>query len=626
MPLSRRNSENCFSPEKVAKFKHVFDMWNLKGDAKIGIKQVIASMKDLGRFDEENLESIMQQVDNNRNGAIDFNEFLTAAWQLHSKGDASGFSKLVSKQIECVNIETSSGGFHSYTKEEVTAFANHLNNCLGDDKHLDYLMPINTDNLDLCTKVSDGVLLCKFLNYIEPNTIDWRAVNYKKGGGLNQFQVIENHNISISAAQSLGLSLSNLAAEELRDAEKNPTLVLGFMWQAIKLELMGHINLKQHPELIRLLNKGEEMHDLLALPPEEILKRWFNYHLEKQKYFMRIENFGSHIRDAKAYTVLLKSIAPDKCNMDSLNWEKEKRANEVLKSAEKIGAKIFIKHLDILAGNEKLNLSFTAQLFNTCHGLEPLKDEEEKKVESCTDDDDEGDSREERTFRMWINALGLGDLHIQNLYEGCHDGLTFLKVVDKIEPGIVKWDKIEMQACNKFKKLANCNYVIVILKQLKLSVVNVGGNDVVERNKKLVLGITWQLMRHHMLKVLSSVSLHGKQVAEKDILEWCNKVVEKVAGKSMCISSFNDQEISKGLFFLHLLSSLERDIVDWKLVKDGKSPEDKLLNARYAISIARKVGAEIFLLAEDIIEVKFKMCLTFSASIMAVSLHKQATK
>jgi len=82
----------------------------------------------------------------------------------------------------------------------------------------------------------------------------------------------------------------------------------------------------------------------------------------------------------------------------------------------------------------------------------------------------------------------------------------------------------------------------------------------------------------------------------------------------------------KAFFFLHLLSTVERDLVDWNLVKEGKSPEEKLLNARYVISIARKVGAEIFLLPEDIVEVKFKMCLTFSASIMAVCLHKQVTK
>jgi len=38
--------------------------------------------------------------------------------------------------------------------------------------------------------------------------------------------------------------------------------------------------------------------------------------------------------------------------------------------------------------------------------------------------------------------------------------------------------------------------------------------------------------------------------------------------------------------------------------------------------LARKIGAVIFLLPEDIVEVKAKMCLTFGAAVMAVGLQK----
>jgi len=620
MSKQKQQLNHGFSPDKVADFKQAFDLWNSNGDDHLDTNELTTALKDLGHWDMNSLQKILAEVDKNRDGVIDFDEFMWALWQLESKGDASVFGKLVNKQMELIGIETASGGKHSYSKEEIAAFANHLNYCLGDDEHLDYLMPINPDTLDLCKKVSDGILIAKFINMIEPDTIDWRAVNYKKGGGLNQFKVIENQNLNISAAKSIGLRISNLSAEELRDAEKNPTLVLGFMWQAVKLQLLGSINLKQHPELIRLLNDGEDMHDLLALPPEEILKRWVNYHLAKENYPQRIQNFGSDIKDGKVYTVLLKSIAPDKCNLDPLNWDNTKRANQVLANSEKIGAKAFIKPQDILAGNEKLNLAFTAQLFNTCPGLDPLKAEEEKELAGLMNDD-AGDSREERAFRMWINTLGLGDLYINNLFEDCHDGLTLLKVIDKIEPGTVKWNKVEMKPNNKFKKLTNCNYAVVLGKQLKLSLVNVGGNDIVDRNKKLILGFTWQLMRYHMLKFLANVSVNGKQVTDKDILEWCNKTVQD-AEKSTHINGFNDQEISKGVFFIHLISGVEPEIIDWSLVTDGNTDDDKLLNSRYAISLARKIGAIIFLLPEDIVEVKAKMCLTFGAAVMAVALQR----
>lgn len=39
-----------------------------------------------------------------------------------------------------------------------------------------------------------------------------------------------------------------------------------------------------------------------------------------------------------------------------------------------------------------------------------------------------------------------------------------------------------------FRKVENCNQVVKIGKQLKFSLVNIAGNDVVQGNKKLILG------------------------------------------------------------------------------------------------------------------------------------------
>jgi len=379
--MAKQVKQHGFSPDKVAQFKDAFDLWNSNGDDHLDTTELTAALKDLGAWDSKALENILSEVDANRDGVIDFDEFMWALWTLQQKGDASLFGNLVSKQVNLIYKDTESGGRHSYAEEEISAFANHLNYCLGDDEHLDYLMPIKTDGLDLCHKVKDGVMIAKFINMIEPDTIDWRAVNYKKGGGLNQFKVIENQNLNISAAKSVGLRITNISAEELRDADKNPTLVLGFMWQAVKMQLLGSINLKNHPELIRLLEDGEDMNDLLALPPEEILKRWVNYHLAKQNYPKRIGNFGGDVKDGKVYTVLLKSIDPQgKCNLDPLNWDAQKRCTQVINGAESIGANVFIKDKDILDGNERLNLAFTAQLFNTCPGLDPLEEEEKKRI------------------------------------------------------------------------------------------------------------------------------------------------------------------------------------------------------------------------------------------------------
>lgn len=44
-----------------------------------------------------------------------------------------------------------------------------------------------------------------------------------------------------------------------------------------------------------------------------------------------------------------------------------------------------------------------------------------------------------------------------------------------------------------FRKVENCNQVVKIGKQLKFSLVNVAGNDIVQGNKKLILGESFAL-------------------------------------------------------------------------------------------------------------------------------------
>jgi len=618
-----QQANHGFSASQVADFKQAFDSWNTDGNQYLDQGEMKVAMKALG-VDVDKLGDMLKQVDQNNDGNIDFSEFLEALWKVKS-GDTSGFANMVKKQVELIAIKTASGGVKSYSQDEVTAFANHLNYCLGDDPKLKYLMPINPDNLDLMKKVADGVLISRFINMIEPDTIDFRAVNYKKKGGLNQYHIIENQNLNIAAAKSIGLRVYNISAEDLRDAEKNPILVLGFMWQAVKMQLLGNINLKACPELIALVNDGEDMNDLLGLPPEELLKRWVNYHMERQGYDRRINNFSGDVKDAKVYTVLLKSIGEDKgCNMDPLKYTDDaKRAHTVLANAQKIGCKPFLTANDILKGDDKFNMAFVAQLFNTNPGLKALEEEEKKEMAGLMDDD-EGDSREERAFRMWMNSLGVKKLYVNNLFSDAVDGLVLLKVIDKIEPGSVKWKrKVERKPNNRFKKLSNCNYAVDLGKQMKLSLVGVGGSDITDRNKKLILGFVWQLMRYHLLKFLSSLSNDGKPVSDQDVLNWCNATIanSELSSKPQ-IKSFSDESLANGLYFINLVGAVDEQIVNWDLLTEGDNDENKLLNARYAISLARKMGAIVFLLPEDIVEVRNKMCMTFCAAVMAESYQR----
>ncbi|KAG7375668.1 phospholipid scramblase 1 [Phytophthora pseudosyringae] len=515
-------------------------------------------------------------------------------------------------------VKGTAGGVHSYSEEETAAFTEHINNTLQSDKDVASLMPIGMD-AGLFRAVCDGVVLCKLINTAVPETIDERALNFvKRSKELNVYQKTENQNLCINAAKSIGCSVVNIGPDDL--IEGKPILVLGLVWQIIKIQLTSTINLKNHPELMRLLLDGETLEAFMKLPPDQILLRWMNYHLKAAGHPKKVTNFSTDVQDATAYSVLLHHIAPQHCDLCNESVPEE-RAAHVIQNARRLEVETFIKPRDITSGNPKLNMSFVAQLFNTCPALDVIE-EEIKQLEEVLYDD-VGDTREERVFRMWINSLAIDDVYINHLYSDLSDGMKLLKVLDKIQKGIVAWNKVNMVAPNKFKQVENCNYCVVLGKQLKFSLVNVGGADIFEGAKKMILSIVWQSMRYQQLKILSELGAGRGEITDKDIIGWSNNKVRQSGRTKGNIVSFRDSSLSDGLYLLDLVHAVEPRAVNWDMISQDKTDDAKASNAKYAISCAQKIGATVFLTYEDIVEVKPKMMMTFVASLMLVD-HQRA--
>ena len=77
--------------------------------------------------------------------------------------------------------------------------------------------------------------------------------------------------------------------------EKKEHIILGFMWLIIRNQAEAKINLKDNPFLIRLKKENEEISDLLKLSPEDLLLRWFNFHLEQAGHERRVKNFDKDL-------------------------------------------------------------------------------------------------------------------------------------------------------------------------------------------------------------------------------------------------------------------------------------------------------------------------------------------
>ncbi|GFZ20066.1 actin binding calponin homology (CH) domain-containing protein [Actinidia rufa] len=500
---------------------------------------------------------------------------------------------------------------HTISASEKASYVAHINNYLAEDEFLKGYLPMDPSTNDLFEIAKDGVLLCKLINVAVPGTIDERAINTKRV--LNPWERNENHTLCLNSAKAIGCTVVNIGTQDFIEGRRH--LVLGVISQIIKIQLLADLNLRKTPQLVELVDDSKDVEELMSLPPEKILLRWMNFQLKKAGYTKTVTNFSSDIKDAEAYAHLLNVLAPEHSNPSTLAAKDPlERAKLVLEHADKMGCKRYLTARDIVEGSPNLNLAFVAHIFQHRNGLST----QTKQISFLeTSLDDTLISREEKAFRFWINSLG-NSTYIDNVFEDLRNGWVLLETLDKVSPGIVNW-KVATKPPIKmpFRKVENCNQVVKIGKQLKFSLVNIAGNDIVQGNKKLILAYLWQLMRCNMLQLLKNLRFHshGKELTDADILEWANSKVRN-SGSHSHMASFKDKSLSDGTFFLELLSAVESRAVNWSLVTKGAHEEEKKMNATYIISIARKLGCSIFLLPEDITEVNQKMILTLTASIM----------
>ncbi|XP_010467030.1 PREDICTED: fimbrin-4-like [Camelina sativa] len=580
------------------------------------LPQVFAKLKDFKRtFDENKIKTILDESYPNRSKEVEFETFLRAFLSVQSRGSkgASSFLKTGTTTFH-----------HAINESEKASYVSHINNYLRDDPLLKSYLPINPTTNALFDLVKDGVLLCKLINVAVPGTIDERAMNMKKE--LNPWERTENLSLCLNSAKAIGCTVVNIGTQDI--AEGTPHLVLGLIFQIIKIQLLADLNLKKTPQLVELVEANQDVEELMGLAPEKLLLKWMNFHLKKAGYEKQVTNFSSDVKDGEAYAYLLNSLAPEHSTHVTLEMkDPSERAKKVLEQAEKLDCKRFLSPNDIVEGSANLNLAFVAQLFHHRNGLSDESPKMPVSVpEKIVTDDDEETCREERCFRLWINSLG-AVTYVDNVFEDVRNGWILLEVLDKVSPGSVNWKHANKPPIKMpFKKVENCNQVIKIGKELKFSLVSVDGHDIVQGNKKLILAFLWQLMRHTMLQILNNLRSHwqGKEdITEADILNWANRKVKKTGRTSQAVS-FKDKNLSNGIFFLELLSAVEPRVVNWSLVSKGETEEEKNLNATYIISVARKLGCSIFLLPEDIIEVSQKMLLILAASIMNWSLQQQS--
>lgn len=606
-----------------------FQQIDIEDNGYIDKSTAIKAASDSGEGSYDAVRNTLKQVEVDASGRVELEDYVELIAKLRDRpakpakpshltpgggGAAAPGAAGLSHRRSNSNVNPSASNvIHGVDDEAPGQFISHINSALLGDSDVGDRIPIPTDTFQIFDDCQDGLVLSKLINDSVPDTIDTRVLNLpKKGKKLNNFQMTENANIVINSAKAIGCVVVNVHADDIIEGREH--LVLGLIWQIIRRGLLSKIDIKLHPELYRLLEEDETLEQFLRLPPEEILLRWFNFHLKAANWNRRVNNFSSDLKDGENYTILLNQLAPDLCSKAPLQTsDLLQRAEQVLQNADKLGCRKFLTPRALVAGNPKLNLAFIAHLFNLHPGLDPITEEDKVEVEEF---DAEGE-REARVFTLWLNSLEV-DPTVISLFEDLKDGTVLLQAYEKVIPGSVNSKFVNKRPASgelsRFKAVENTNYAVELGKANKFSLVGIEGADITDGNKILTLGLVWQLMRRNIVQTLKSLSKNGKELTDAEILQWANKQVQK-GGKSSVVRSFKDPSLSSGVFLLDVLHGLKPGYVDYDLVTS-----DGYQNSKLAISIARKLGGLIWVVPEDIVEVRSRLILTFIASLMALNL------
>lgn len=610
---------SMLTPEQIEELSTTFNSIDVNGDGAIQLVELQKALEVVGiKLPQYQVRDLITKHYRGigPNGALSMPEFSDLYYSLKSQFEPN-YKEKVKHVVNVQHIHGMSEAsnydvLHTVRNEEQVAFSDWINSNLGVDRDLRHLLPLQKTGDDLYQKVDDGLIICKLINLAVQDTIDERAINRKQ---LNPYTKRENLTLALNSARAIGVNIVNIDADDLAKGKQH--LVLGLLWQIIRIGLFSQIDLVHVPGLVRLLRDGETLADLQKLSPEQILIRWVNYHLEQAGVDRRLNNFTSDVVDSEIYSYLLKQIGPAERGVTleplTISHDNVRRADAMLKEADKLSCRAFVTANDVANGVYKLNLAFVANLFNTWPGLKPPGEDEVEAIEAIEE------TREERTYRNWMNSMGV-DPFVNWLYSDLSNGVIIFQLYDIIKPGHVDWKKV----VKKFKKLGgmmdqiqNCNYAIELGKKLRFSLVGIQGKDIYDGNRTLTLALVWQLMRAYTLTVLAHCTKSGDQLAsEKEIIDWANKKLRS-AGKQSVVSSFQDQKLSDARTIIDLIDAIQPKVIDYSLLRDGGTEADKLANAKYAVTTARKVGAKVYALPEDIVEVKPKMLLTVFACLMA---------
>ncbi|ORE00346.1 ACTNA [Hepatospora eriocheir] len=200
---------------------------------------------------------------------------------------------------------------------------------------------------------------------------------------------------------------------------------------------------------------------------------------------------------------------------------------------------------------------------------------------------------QKKTFTKWLNnKLATHNFSIvTNLYEDLDNGKVlrdYLCSIGMTPPSITEVPKMRVQ------KVENLYLILKYLSKNEIRLVNIGAEDIVDKNKKLILGLIFTLILHHG-SIIGSAIEQGE--FRNKLLHWCQEVTKDY--ERVLIKDFS-KSFKDGLAFNAIIHFLDPDNTDYKSTL-GMSVPDRL---NYAFNKAKSLfDIETILDINDLLDI-----------------------
>jgi Ca2+-binding EF-hand superfamily protein len=199
---------------------------------------------------------------------------------------------------------------------------------------------------------------------------------------------------------------------------------------------------------------------------------------------------------------------------------------------------------------------------------------------------------QQKTFTKWLNTkLEAREIAIQDLVADLSDGIILIHLLE-----ILSNESLGRYASKpklRVQRFENANLALDFVKSRGIQMTNIGAEDVVDGNRKIILGLIWTLILRFTINDINEEGMTAKE----GLLLWCQR-------KTACYDEVEVRDFSQswndGLAFCALLDIHRPDLIDY----DALDKSDHRGNMQLAFDIAhREIGIPKLLDVEDVCDV-----------------------